>query len=75
MSTHNICFYGADSILISTHICFYGELTKIILQLSSNTHHICFTEKWIEVSSANLKAVKNETAKWSADFKGDVGHN
>ena len=32
---------------MSTHnIHFYGELTKIILQLSSNTHLIC--------SSANL---------------------
>ena len=27
---------------MSTHnICFYGELTEIILQLSSNTHLIC----------------------------------
>ena len=27
---------------MSTHnICFYGELTKIVLQLSSNTHFIC----------------------------------
>ena len=27
---------------MSTHtICFYGELTKIILELSSNTHLIC----------------------------------
>ena len=35
MSTHNIF---AEAILMSTHnICFYGELTKIILQLSSNT--------------------------------------
>ena len=30
---------------MGTHnICFYGELTKIILQLSSNTHFICSTE-------------------------------
>ena len=29
---------------MSTHnICFYRELMKIILQLSSNTHLICFT--------------------------------
>ena len=29
------------AILMSTHnVCFYGELTKIILQLSSNTHLI-----------------------------------
>ena len=32
----------AEAILMSTHnICFHGELTKIILQLSSNTHLIC----------------------------------
>ena len=32
-----------EAILMSTHnICFYGELMKIILQLSSNTHHILF---------------------------------
>ena len=30
---------------MSTHnICFYGEMTKIILQLSSNTHLICSTD-------------------------------
>ena len=35
MSTHNI---KPKAILMSTHnICFYGELTKIILLLSSNT--------------------------------------
>ena len=29
---------GTEAILLSTHnICFYGELMKIILQLSSNT--------------------------------------
>ena len=33
------------AILMSTHnMCFYGELTKIILQLSSNTHLICSTQ-------------------------------
>ena len=32
------------AILMSTHnICFYGELSKIILQLSSNTLLICST--------------------------------
>ena len=31
-----------EAILMNTHnICFYGELTKIILQLSSNTLLIC----------------------------------
>ena len=40
MSTHL-----TEVILMSTHnIRFYGELTKIILQLSSNTHFICSTE-------------------------------
>ena len=37
MSTHTI--------LMSTHnICFYGELTKIILSLSSNTLLICSSD-------------------------------
>ena len=36
----------AEAILMSTHnICFYAELTKIILQLSSNNHFICSTEE------------------------------
>ena len=34
--------YVGEAILMSTHnICFYGELTKIIFQLSSNTLLIC----------------------------------
>ena len=38
MSTHNI---GAEAILMSTHnIGFYEDLTKIIFELSSNTHLI-----------------------------------
>ena len=42
MRTHNIC----EAILMSTHnICFYGELTKIILKLSSNTLLICSTDQ------------------------------
>ena len=39
MSTHNICFYG-EGLLMCTqniHVCFYGELDKIIPELSSNT--------------------------------------
>ena len=33
------------AILMSTHnICFYGELKKIILQLSSNTLLICSSD-------------------------------
>ena len=40
MSTHNICL--AEAILMSTHnIRFYGEMTKIILQLSLNALLIC----------------------------------
>ena len=36
MSTHNICF--CEALLMSTHnVCFYGELEKIIPELSSNT--------------------------------------
>ena len=38
---------------MSTHnICFYGELTKIILQFSSNTLLICSSEK---VKSDSIK--------------------
>ena len=34
-----------EAILMSTHnICFYGELTRIILELSSNTLLICSTD-------------------------------
>ena len=40
MSTHNIGFYG-EAILMSTHnIGFNEEISKIITQLSSNTHLI-----------------------------------
>ena len=42
MSTHNI---GAEAILMSTHkIDFYEDLTKIVFQLSSNTHLISSSE-------------------------------
>ena len=35
---------ASQAILMSTHnICFYGELTKIVLHLSSNTLLICST--------------------------------
>ena len=38
---------------MSTHnICFYGELTKIILQLSSNIHLICCTESAAQAESS-----------------------
>ena len=41
----NIYVVGTQAILMSTHnICFYRELTKIILELSSNTLVICSTD-------------------------------
>ena len=41
MSTNNTGFYEEEAILMSTHnIGFYEDLTKIIFQLSSNTHLI-----------------------------------
>ena len=46
MSTHK-----SEAILMSTHnICFYGEITKIISKLASNTLLICSTGtyKWAE---------------------------
>ena len=44
MGTHENRF--TEAILMSTHnICFYGELTKIILQLSSNTCSSASQEK------------------------------
>ena len=37
-----IKLYVAEVILMSTHnLCFYGEISKIIPELSSNTHLIC----------------------------------
>ena len=46
---------------LSTHyICFYGELTKIILELSSNTLLIC--------SSENMHC-KNILPQWSEVFR------
>ena len=41
-----------------THnICFYGELIKIILQLSSNTHLICSIEQ-IEQQTYDMRAIQ-----------------
>ena len=31
------------------NICFHGELSKIILQISSNTILVCSTALWMEV--------------------------
>ena len=46
-----------EVILMSTHnICFYEKLTKIILELSSNTHLIWYSEK---SSSASGLPTKN----------------
>ena len=43
----NIC---GEAILMSTHnICFYGDLTKIIPELSSDTFLICSTVKLYQV--------------------------
>ena len=42
MGTHQNCL--AEAILMSTHnISFCGPLKKMIFQLSSNTHLICFS--------------------------------
>ena len=39
---------------MSTHnIYFYGELKKIILELSSNIHHTCFSAYPIEQEQKN----------------------
>ena len=40
MSTHNIGFYEEAILIITHNIGFYEDLTKIIFQLSSNTHLI-----------------------------------
>ena len=48
---------------MSTHnICFYGELMKIILQLSSNTLLICFTEQVAKMNNYYLE----EQSSWKA---------
>ena len=48
MSTHNLGFYEAEGILMSTHnIGFYEDLTKIIFELSSNTHLISSAGMWM----------------------------
>ena len=45
MGTHNICFCGAEAVLMSTHNkCFCGEISRIMPLLSPNTHLICSTE-------------------------------
>ena len=67
----------AEAILMSTHnICFYTELTKIILELSSNTLLICatgpFTANLFNKSLVNLSAelvfrwsLSHITTKWT----------
>ena len=38
-----------EAILMNTHnICFYGELTKIVLELSSNILLVCSTVMMID---------------------------
>ena len=50
-------FSKNEAILMSTHnICFYGELTKIILQLSLSTHFICSTVCTCEVADRGRNA-------------------
>ena len=53
----------AEANLMSTHnICFYGELTKIILQLSSNTHLICSTDTASDsfITEVTLKEINKQ---------------
>ena len=59
---------------MSTHnICFYGELTKIILQLSSNTLLICSSEYAVKI--VNIGTLEN-TAVIILKFKqGGLEHN
>ena len=53
----------AEAILMSTHnICFYGELTKIILQLSSNTTSVPL----LTVSLRPWKSRKGSGSMWSS---------
>ena len=52
----------AEAILMSTHnICFYGQIWKIILQLSSNTHFTCFMliSVWFSDGCRNEKESQN----------------
>ena len=63
MNTHNIC---SEAILMSTHnICFYGEMTKIILQLSSNTHIMCSSVVTPYVKTSDLMQKKRQ---WSGTY-------
>ena len=51
MSTRN-----AEAILMRTrNVCFYGELTKIILELSSNTLLICSTDAGDDIQTGSLQ--------------------
>ena len=55
VGTHWNCL--AEAILMSTHnICFYGEIMKIILQLSPSTHHICSTGLGMIFQNFSIKA-------------------
>ena len=57
-----------EAILMSTHnICFYGELTKIILELSSNTLLTCsagFSQAEFERKVKKMKDAKEEAKKY-----------
>ena len=72
MSTHNVFMENVRAILMSTHnIRFYEELTKIILQLSSNTPFICSTVLHVHVLGTEYnyainKANVSSMGKWSS---------
>ena len=54
---------------MSTHnIRFYGELTKIILELSSNTQLICFSAM---SSYSNFRREKKNTDQMDINFDDD----
>ena len=55
---------------MSTHnICFYGELTKIILQLSSNTGILLICSTEIKVSyKGRLQPGAQNFMHWSREF-------
>ena len=59
-----------EAILMSTHnICFYGELTKVILELPLNTLLICFSDhipSWTLLQTDRHQNYLHQTKKWKA---------
>ena len=46
---------------MSTHnICFYGELTKIVFKLLSNTHLICSNVHLLKPSPCNVSIISRK---------------